>query len=169
MTAPVLRLATERDIGVIQMIEAAGLTMFPPESLPPGAGRLMPVEELAAARSASLLWVACFQRDEPVGFLAAEVVSGCLHIWEMDVLPAHGRRGVGGALLQQATIEAARRGLYGSTLTTFDHLPWNAPFYSKHGFAAVEAFERFPHLLSILQDEQRRGLEHRVAMVKKAA
>ena len=40
------------------------------------------------------------------GFLAAEPFSRELHIWEMDVMPAFQRRGIGAGLVRAAQIDA---------------------------------------------------------------
>jgi hypothetical protein len=55
------------------------------------------------------------------------------------------------------------------TLTPFSRLPWNVPFYAKHGFAAARSLEQLPHSAIALRDERARRLENRIAMVKNAA
>jgi 4-diphosphocytidyl-2-C-methyl-D-erythritol kinase len=59
-------------------------------------------------------------------------------IAEIDVLPSHGRRGVGAALLEHACAWARASGYRSVGLGTLADVPWNAPFYAKHGFALVE-------------------------------
>jgi len=51
-------------------------------------------------------------------------------------------------------------------LTTYAHVPWNAPFYERHGFVAVPESACAPALLAALE-EQRRFLpapQQRIAM-----
>jgi ribosomal protein S18 acetylase RimI-like enzyme len=57
------------------------------------------------------------------------------------VLPAHGRRGIGTALVRTVE-EWADSGEFSEiTLTTYRDLPWNAPFYARLGFTIVPEIE----------------------------
>ena len=65
-----------------------------------------------------------------------------------------------------AWLARARRGQRALTLTTYRHLPFNRPFYERHGFQLLTAAELTPGLAHHL-DEQRRYLplpDERVAM-----
>lgn len=173
--------ARAEDLPALQQIEAAAARLFPAQDLPPAlAGRSLPLSVLDAARAAGLLWVArtapaTTALAAPLGFLMAEPGGEhCLHLAEMDVLPAHGRRGLGSALLARAEAEARARGLGWLTLSTFEHLAWNAPFYARQGFVPLdesgpEAGERFGHLLRHLAEERGQGLRQRLGMVKPLA
>jgi len=59
---------------------------------------------------------------------------------------------------------AARQGLLAVTLTTFRHLPWNAPFYARRGFRVLSPDELGPGLRAALRGERAQGLRRRVAM-----
>lgn len=157
------------DIPVLTRIEIEAAELFPPDALPPALAQPASVEELLAGIEASLLWVAEGAQFGVVGFIVAQAHGDSLHIAEMDVFPSHGRGGTGTKLLTHACDVAKDRSFRHVTLTTFEHLPWNAPFYSKHGFIRVECPDDFPHLLSALHQERARGLERRIAMVKNAA
>ena len=52
------------------------------------------------------------------------------------------------------------------TLTTFRHLPWNAPFYASVGFAEIPERDRGPELREALAKEATNGFDpsKRVAM-----
>src|SRR4029079_7779158 len=92
---------------------------------------------LAAAARAGRLWVA-LENDTAVGFAHGEVLEPrAAHLEELDVLPAHGRRGLGARLVQHACSWAARNGFDSVTLTTFREVPWNMPFYTRLGFEIV--------------------------------
>jgi GNAT superfamily N-acetyltransferase len=122
--------------------------------------------ELRAAQQAALLWVV-LAADAPVGFALLEAVTErWLHLEEMDVHPQHGRRGIGAALLDRVCECAAARGYSELTLTTFRDVPWNMPFYSRHGFAEISADTLRPELVAMVADEVARGLDprRRVAM-----
>ena len=85
------------------------------------------------------LWVALGPNDEPVGFARVVVVGAQVHLAELDVLPAHGRRGVGTALIKAVEAWARLRNSAQITLTTYRDLPWNAPFHAGMGFTVVPA------------------------------
>ncbi len=68
------------------------------------------------------------------------------------------RQGVGARLLI-ATLGCMReRGNRVATLTTFRHLPWNAPFYAHHGFRIVEREALTTALAARLEKEADEGL-----------
>lgn len=102
-----------------------------------GAVSVVPLAEHAAAYRQRRLLVAVDGDDEPVGFAVMQEHAGVGHLHEMDVHPEHGRRGVGTRLLQRCLGWARERGLPAMTLTTFREVPWNAPFYARHGFVEV--------------------------------
>jgi GNAT superfamily N-acetyltransferase len=105
--------------------------------------------------------------DTPVGFAHVDVrESGAAHLEEIDVLPEHGRRGLGTRLLASVCSWAATEGFHAVTLTTFRDVPWNMPFYAGLGFEVIPRHELSPALLSAVRDETRRGLDpfRRVAM-----
>ncbi len=89
-----------------------------------------------------------------------------MHLDELDVLPEHGCRGVGSALLRAVENRARNSDYTEITRTTFRDVPWNAPFYSRIGFEAIPEEELDEELLRRLSDESALGLERsrRVAM-----
>ena len=105
-------------------------------------------------------------QDEPVGFALAWLRPGALHLRELDVLPTHGRRGLGARLVAHVATEAQRRGFPLVTLTTFTEAPWNAPYYERLGFRRLAA-EGLPEwLAAIRHEEASEGLDRwpRIAM-----
>jgi GNAT superfamily N-acetyltransferase len=101
-----------------------------------------------------------------VGFALCGTVDGHAHLFEMDVLPEHGRRGIGGALLQSVCDAAGARGLAAMTLTTLRAVPWNAPFYASRGFVEICDEEWGTELSAIVDRERMLGfpVESRVVM-----
>jgi N-acetylglutamate synthase-like GNAT family acetyltransferase len=89
-----------------------------------------------------------------------------VHLEEIDVLPEHGRRGLGRRLVAQVCRWTEERGYVAVTLTTFRDIPWNMPFYARLGFEEISKAALPAGLSSILQDEACRGLDpvRRVAM-----
>lgn len=118
-----------------------------------------PVPVLAASEQAGLLWVMADDADEPVAYLMASVVDGCLHIDQVSVHPDSARRRLGRALLDHAAGRAAADGLAALTLTTFAAVPWNAPYYLRCGFRILDDTEITPGLRAIRQHEAELGLD----------
>ena len=117
------------------------------------------LEELTQAHAQGLLWVAREPGGEPIGFALLDVVDGAIHLEEIDVHPAHGRCGVGRALLEAVCEWAGRAGHRAVTLTTFRGIPWNEPFYASAGFRALAPHEFGPGLAAVVRDETARGLD----------
>ena len=92
------------------------------------------LERAATERRA---WVAVDDVGSVIGFAVAWVVDGEGHLDELAVVPAHGRRGVGRALVDEVVAWTVAQGLPSITLTTFRDVPWNGPYYEKLGFQVV--------------------------------
>ena len=103
------------------------------------AAMAIPPELLHEAVARGLVWVA-IEHGEPVGFvwLDDELGADAVGLGELDVLPSHGRCGIGAALLEHACQWARAAGYRRVDLGTLADVPWNAPFYAKHGFAEVD-------------------------------
>jgi len=157
--------AAARHLAELPEIERAATAVFPPDDLPsPAQLQMISASEFERAQANDRLWVAVDANDSPVGFLMAELLDDALHITEMDVHPEHARRGLGVTLLRHVLLEAEHRGQTSVTLTTFSHLPWNAPFYQRNGFAELRLDDCGPELRARLANETERGLRNRVAM-----
>lgn len=100
----------------------------------------MPRGPLLRAIVRGLVWVALDEAGDELGFVWLDPVSraDAIGVAEIDVLPAHGRRGIGTALLEHACAWARAAGYRQVDLGTLADVPWNAPFYAKHGFAIVD-------------------------------
>lgn len=103
---------------------------------------------------------------QTVGFALCGEMDGHAHLFEMDVVPEHGRCGIGGALLESVCNEAAMRGFSAMTLTTLRDVPWNAPFYAKRGFSELAETEWGRGLHEVVARERMLGypMRLRVAM-----
>jgi GNAT superfamily N-acetyltransferase len=97
-----------------------------------------------------------------VGYVRVGQEGDELHVFELDVRSEHQGRGVGKALMAAARDVAVARACSAMTLTTFSNLPFNAPFYRRLGFVALEAPS--PRLAANLSREAERGLTDRCAM-----
>jgi 4-diphosphocytidyl-2-C-methyl-D-erythritol kinase len=101
----------------------------------------IPPEQLAEEIRRGWVWVALANdSDQPVGFVWLDTEQGgsVAGIAEIDVLPAYGRRGIGAALLEHACNWARAAGFRRIDLGTLADVPWNAPFYARHGFEVVD-------------------------------
>lgn len=103
-----------------------------------GEGDVLSIAAMVEAHAAALLWVVADGNDAPVAFAACWAHPDALHLREIDVDPLHMRRGFGRALVDHARRVASARGLSQVTLTTFLHVPWNAPLYRRYGFAVLD-------------------------------
>ncbi len=114
-------------------------------------------------------WTAETDDGQQIGFLAAIPEDTALHIYEISVHSDCQKKGVGKALMERAEAHARALGLSEMTLTTFRHVPWNAPFYERLGFQVLKLEECGTRLGGILAEELGRGLpmpEQRCAMRK---
>lgn len=144
--------------------------MFSEADLPPEVRyRVTDAKTLSEAQQEGQIWVATDLQDTPVGFAMVALLDGNPHLDEMDVLPAHGRNGIGTRLLQTVIDWAASHGHDLLTLVTFRHLPWNAAFYARLGFETMLAGDVGQEINELLAEERSAGikLENRVVMMKK--
>lgn len=103
---------------------------------------------LAKLSRAGSVWVATDAKGGPIGFVIADAWDDDAYVHELDVEQAHGGRGVGRALLRRVAEWAKARGLGTLLLSTFNDVPWNAPFYQRLGFALVPLSAYTPRMLA---------------------
>ena len=139
----VVRKATAGDVASMQAVDVAARQRFR-EIDDPHISRAADdqpywTEGLTRAATEQRAWVAIDDLGAVIGFAVAWVIDGEGHLDELAVTPAHGRRGIGRALVDEVLAWTAARGLPSCTLITFREVPWNAPFYEKLGFEPVTA------------------------------
>ena len=118
---------------------------------------------LNAARD-SRLYVAEAQGDPYAALMVLDDVDGEPYLEQLSVRPQHMRKGIGSRLLEQAIAQSRSRAAL--WLTTYNHVPWNRPFYERAGFRVVPEPECGAQLREVLR-LQREALpepEQRVAM-----
>jgi GNAT superfamily N-acetyltransferase len=125
-----------------QLFVPLGMTDFPPPA---------PPEQRAAA------WRLLVEGRPPRGFAVLELVDGAVHLEQLSVDPAHGRQGIGGALVEAAVEQAREHGADRVTLCTYADVAWNGPFYARHGF--VELTDLTPGLALLRAHEVDLGLD----------
>jgi GNAT superfamily N-acetyltransferase len=138
-----LRMGTEDDVATAVAIDDAASDLYAKVGIVFDSRAVAPMAAaeqkawLGAARAGGLLIAACVDDGSAVGFAALTEKDGAAYLEQVSVVPAHMRRGVG-RLLLQATCDLARRGGHREIwLTTYRHVPWNRPFYARHGFVVV--------------------------------
>ena len=115
--------------------------------------------ELTSALRDGRLWVAR-ANGLAVGYAQVQPIDAVTaHLEEVDVLPEHGRRGIGTRLVTQVCDWARANGYERVTLTTFRDVPWNMPFYQKLGFAVVPREQLGAQLSGRVDAEASRGLD----------
>lgn len=168
MSAPiVIRPATVDDVPEIQAVELAAGERFR-DFEDPRIARCAddPPYWTAGLEKASVeqrAWVAVDDVGSIIGFAVAWVVDGEGHLDELAVAPAHGRRGVGRALVDQVVMWAGAQGFASITLTTFRDVPWNCPYYEKLGFRIVSTLT--PALQALVDEQATWGLDPSLRVV----
>jgi GNAT superfamily N-acetyltransferase len=155
-----IRAARLAELPALQGIERAAGWMFRDIGMPEIAQyNPWPLPVMAACQAAGRIWVVADESDEPVAYLMADLVDGCLQVDQVAVRPDSARRGLGRALLDHAANQAAAKGLPAMTLTTFAYVPWNAPYYDRCGFRILDDAEITPGLRAIRDREAALGMD----------
>lgn len=143
-----VRRADERDLPLLAGIERTGDKMFADQGInfPPGP---MVIEAMVAYGAEILV-----AGDPPIGFAGIIALDDHPHLEQISVHADHGRRGIGTRLLTEV-IDREGPGL---TLITFRDVPWNAPWYAKHGFTEWPEAEWGPALTRHWRTEIAAGL-----------
>lgn len=152
----IIRYARANELAALQHVELAAGGLFAEIGLNRVAeDDPLPLDFLWAQQRLGLVWAAADEHDRPVGFAATRELDGALHIEEIAVHPAHGRRGLGKRLIETLCDWAREQGYPAITLSTFRDVPWNAPYYARIGFRVLEESETSEGLSALLdQDEQ---------------
>lgn len=143
-----VRPATPADLAALPAIEMSCDRMFTDIGIvfPPGPATV----EAAIANGASVHVIG----DPPAGFAAVIELDGHPHLEEIAVRAEQTRRGTGSLLLK----EVIRLSGQGLTLLTFRDVPWNGPWYARHGFTEFPASAWGPQLRRHWQAEIDAGL-----------
>ena len=158
----VIRLAEASEVAALPAVERRAARLFDGWLIETGLTQtflenVSTIEELDEARRSGHLWIAATPDGEVAGFAQVVILDGVAHLDEIDVVPEHGRRGVGSRLVDAVCRWARAAGYSKITLSTFDHVPWNRPFYEKLGFRVVETALP-PEHRQLVAGERDRGL-----------
>ena len=162
-----VRRAVLEELGLLAEVERASSRLFIPYGLDESFwGSVTAVGVLEQVCLRGMLWVAADAEDRPVGFALVKHKDGGAHLDELGVHPAHGRRGLGTALVEAVCGWAREQGLSAVTLCTLRDVPFNAPFYERLGFVELPESEAGPDLRAVRRREQEAGfpMQRRVMM-----
>ena len=159
--------AVSEHIPFLAAIEQAAASLFPSGAIPEAIREdSVPLPILEEALLSGTLLIALAGNGMAVGFGLLREEEGYAVLAQLDVMPEHGRRGIGKKLVQGLLGRARALGYEVVYLTTFDHIPWNRPFYERLGFRILDE-GTMPHfLIQTLSAERARGMVRRVAMRK---
>lgn len=165
-----LRRARPDELDAIVALDDAATTLYTQAGLdfalaPDHPFVVAEIARWATAIDAGLARVAAAEDGRLLGFMTLGHVDGAPYLDQLAVHPDAMRRGLGSALLRQAFDWCGAQPLW---LTTYAHLPWNRPWYERHGFRHVPEQRCGPQMRRILAD-QRAALpapEQRVALVR---
>ncbi len=162
-----IQFAEKSHIPALQEIERAAASIFNSVDLPEHLrSETISYQDHLNAQQNGLALVAFENQSTPVGYANMQKMGLYFHLLQIDVHPRVQRQGIGTALLNAVFDLAVKHGFEYVTLTTFRHIPWNAPWYAKHGFRILNISETPPLLLKILEEEKEKGLDNRVVMCK---
>jgi GNAT superfamily N-acetyltransferase len=105
-----------------------------------GSGHVFALAELERwSRSAELgrAFLAVDGSGMGLGFAALDLVDGEPYLDQLSVRRRAMRRGIGGSLLARCADWARGAGGSAIWLTTYGHVPFNRPYYERHGYAVV--------------------------------
>jgi ribosomal protein S18 acetylase RimI-like enzyme len=162
-----LRFACESDLERLPEIQVASRQLFE------AVGRLevlyLPVVGealmLRAVHEGGLV-VAAPADDMVVGFGLCALVGRTSHLYQMSVMPCWAGRKIGSTILSELLAISMKRGDAAMTLITYADIPWNRPFYARHGFREIPPSQLPEHLSRLLVAERASGVDTslRVAM-----
>lgn len=163
--------AATEEIPALIAIDLAAGKVFEGTGLLPEAqlGDHVPAEVLREAMRSGHLHVARAGKGVAAGFTLTSVREGWLYLDQISVDPAHGRGGVGSALIGRVMLEARDRGLKRVALSTFRDPPWNGPFYRKNGFRELprKKMEKWMIEIESIQDDNGLNVRDRCFMARR--
>jgi GNAT superfamily N-acetyltransferase len=163
------RRAKSADIAGIQDVEPDAGQRFKHIGMPEIAhDPPLATELLAELVRDEHVWVTEADGDQIVAYLIAIEIDGDVHIDQVSVRTKFERIGIGAALIELAAEWGKGIGARRVTLFTFEEVAWNAPYYRRLGFIALDDSAMGPELLQIFEAELATDLHHwrRVALAR---
>lgn len=151
-----IRPATPADLPLLPAIERAAAARF--RGTPLAAMADAPLVATAIAPARERVWLASAPDGAIAGFAIARPLDDGIHLHELDVHPAHARRGLGARLIGAVAAWASETDARAITLLTFRDIPWNAPYYARLGFVPLADGALPPGLRALREAEGAAGL-----------
>ncbi len=150
-----LRLAQRQDISQLVAVERSAAQLFrqQAELQHLAEGEVMSPQQHADFIDRQREWVMVNPTEQIVGFIAVLPFPYSWHIAELSVATHWQRQGVGKRLIEEVAEQARRQGVQRLTLTTFEHVAWNAPYYQRLGFRRVATAQLDTQLQHLLAQE----------------
>lgn len=166
-STPLIRLALPQEIPFLPQIQLRAAIRFPEDVLPEPmrSTYTVPQPVVEGAVNGDRAWVAIVNGlSDPVGYCILRDAISFVVLEQVDVLPEYGRQGIGRLLVEKAIKKAIAMGHSRLYLTTFNSVPWNAPFYTRLGFRVADDHDLPLEMREILKAELR-IVANRIAMV----
>jgi GNAT superfamily N-acetyltransferase len=163
-----IRLATETDVHRLVDVEVEAGHMFHAVGMPAVAEDVPKIADLREVVAAERVWVTVVGA-QIAGYITAEVIDGNAHVAQVSVAPDYAGRGIGRAMIEFVEAWGRSAGCPATTLTTFRHVPWNAPYYLRLGYEVLPDNQIGPELARTMEHEASLpGIEAslRCAMIK---
>jgi GNAT superfamily N-acetyltransferase len=152
--AVTIRYADESEVDELSAIEIDADQRYADSAHPEiAAGDHIPSEALARAVGARQVIVA-LEDDAILGWLLLTKVGDEVCIGQISVRRSAGGKGVGTQLLSTIVDAVRNAGHPSIVLNTQADVPWNQPWYERHGFVVVPPEEWTPDM-HVVADEQR--------------
>lgn len=154
----IFRLGTAKDVGKLQAIEIRAGEIFRGIGMPDIADA-PPTEDTVFQKAINeeLLFVVTVN-NVPAGFALMINHGDNSHLHQISIDHCFLGQGIGSALLLHIINVCHTIGYKYITLSTFIDVPWNLPFYQKHGFSRLPNDNLPPQLVAIRQHESDSGL-----------
>jgi len=94
-----------------------------------------------------------------VGWVYVGRIDGELCIGQISVTPLFGRRGIGSALLRTIIEQANSRNEASIVLNTQSDVPWNRPWFERHGFTIISRGQWTSALETVAAEQSAGGLD----------
>jgi GNAT superfamily N-acetyltransferase len=163
-----IRVATVTDASLLADIERAGDDRYLDTSYRDHVDGVAIPDEVAVRYCEEGRALVAEVDGQVVGFLGWHLETDPTYfgIAQVSVLPSHGDRGIGTALVRRAISIAVARGVDHIVLATFTDVAWNAPWYERLGFVAVDPSDWTDWMRKVVDTQQADGLpwHHRVWM-----
>ena len=146
-----LRFATPLDIPALIAADRAASELFRPTGLIPDMATIpesIPADIMTEAIEQGMV-LAVADAAGAVGFAMARLQDKTLYLDQVSVDPAHGRKGLGKALVQELFVLADEHRCNVVALSTFREVAWNGPFYRRLGFKEVPRRQMSDWMLAI--------------------